>query len=129
MYITIILNIEETGLRCIDVLGLKINCLEKDNKGDYWLVGDQRKVNYKDHKVPISVELAKVVIAQQEICKQKSTSENNPDNYLFVSYRGPRKGKPQTTTTLSTVLNNFYKKVHIRDVNCENYEIKKKALY
>src|SRR5699024_11303053 len=77
-YILIILIMEGRGFRGTDVLGLKINCLEKDNKGDYWLVGDQRKVNYKDHKVPISVELAKVVIAQQEICKQKSTSENNP---------------------------------------------------
>src|SRR5699024_1033599 len=118
---------------------------------DYWLVGDQRKVNYKDHKVPISVELAKVVIAQQEICKQKSTSENNPDNYLFVSYRGPRKDKPQTTAnmsnvlnnitkksnkrkatpqtkaTLSTVLNNFAKKVNIRDVNGEIYRFKNHA--
>src|SRR5699024_12252447 len=81
-YIRIMLIMEGTGFRGTDVLGLKINCLEKDNKGDYWLVGDQRKVNYKDHKVPISKELAKVVIAQQEICKQKSTSENNPDNYL-----------------------------------------------
>src|SRR5699024_3608251 len=104
-YIPINIIMAGRGLRGTDVLGLKINCLEKDNKGDYWLVGDQRKVNYKDHKVPISVELAKVVIAQQEICKQKSTSENNPDNYLFVSYRGPRKGKPQTTATPSTVLN------------------------
>lgn len=126
-YIPIILIMEGTGFRGTDVLGLKINCLEKDNKGDYWLVGDQRKVNYKDHKVPISVELAKVVIAQQEICKQKSTSENNPDNYLFVSYRGPRKGKPQTTATLSTVLNNFAKKVNIRDVNGEIYRFKNHA--
>src|SRR5699024_12230114 len=75
----------------------------------------------------ISVELAKVVIAQQEICKQKSTSENNPDNYLFVSYRGPRKGKPQTTATLSTVLNNFAKKVNIRDINGEIYRFKNHA--
>src|SRR5699024_12294786 len=94
---------EGTGFRGTDVLGLKINCLEKDNKGDYWLVDDQRKVNYKDHKVPISEELAKVVIAQQEICKKKSTSKNNPDNYHLDSYRTTLTGKPQTPSKHSTV--------------------------
>lgn len=123
-YVPIILIIEGTGFRGTDVLGLKINCLERDNKGDYWLVGDQRKVNYKDHKVPISVELAEVIMSQQELCKQNSTVENNPEGYLFVSYRGPRKGKPQTTANLSTVLNNFSKKANIRDVNGEIYRFK-----
>ncbi|MBD8025576.1 tyrosine-type recombinase/integrase [Ureibacillus sp. Re31] len=126
-YIPIVLVMEGSGFRGSDVLGLKINCLEKDNKGDYWLVGDQRKVNYKNHKVPISNELAKVIMSQQEMCKQNSTPDNNPDDYLFVSYRGPRKGKPQTTATLSRVLNDFAKKANIRDVNGDIYKFKNHA--
>jgi integrase len=123
-YVPIILIMEGSGFRGSDVLGLKVNCLERDNKGDYWLVGDQRKVNYKNHKVPISEELAKVIMSQQEICKQNSTPENNPEGFLFVSYRGPRKGKPQTTSTLSRVLNDFAKKANIRDVDGEIYRFK-----
>lgn len=115
---------EGSGFRGTDVLGLKLNCLEKDNQGDYWLVGDQRKVNYKDHKVPISEELAKVIMSQQEICKNKSTPDNNPEDFLFVSFRGPRKGKPQTTATLSRVLNDFAKKAEIRDANGEIYRFR-----
>lgn len=126
-YVPIILVMEGSGFRGSDVLGLKINCLEKDNKGDFWLVGDQRKVNYKNHKVPISEELAEVIMSQQEICKQNSTSKNNPEGFLFVSYRGPRKGKPQTTATLSRVLNEFAKKANIRDVNGEIYRFKNHA--
>lgn len=120
-YIPIILIMEGSGFRGTDVLGLKIDCLDQDNQGDYWLVGDQRKVNYKDHKVPISEELAKVILSQQEITKEKSNSDNNPDNYLFVSYRGPRKGKPKTTSTLSRVLNDFSKKAKVRDSNGNIY--------
>lgn len=123
-YVPIILIMEGSGFRGSDVLGLKINCLERDNNNDYWLIGDQRKVNYKNHKVPISEELAKVIMSQQEICKQNSTVENNPENFLFVSYRGPRKGKPQTTSTLSRILNNFAKQANIRDVNGEIYRFK-----
>lgn len=123
-YVPIILIMEGSGFRGSDVLGLKINCLERDNKGDYWLVGDQRKVNYKNHKVPVSEELAKVIMSQQEICKQNSTPENNPEGLLFVSYRGPRKGKPQTTSTLSRVLNDFAKKANIKDINGEIYRFK-----
>lgn len=126
-YVPIILIMEGTGFRGTDVLGLKINCLERDNKGDYWLVGDQRKVNYKDHKVPITEDLAKVVMSQQEITKKKSTLENNPDSFLFVSFRGPRKGKPLTTAILSIVLNNFSKNADIRDVNGEIYRFKNHA--
>ncbi len=126
-YVPIILVMEGSGFRGSDVLGLKINCLERDNKGDYWLVGDQRKVNYKNHKVPISAELAKVVMSQQEICKQSSTPENNPEGFLFVSYRGPRRGKPQTTATLSRVLKEFAEKANIRDVNGEIYRFKNHA--
>jgi len=126
-YVPIILIMEGSGFRGSDVLGLKINCLEKDNKGDYWLVGDQRKVNYKNHKVPISEELAKVVMSQQEVCKQNSTAENNPEEFLFVSYRGQRRGKPQTTSTLSRVLREFAEKANIKDVNGEIYRFKNHA--
>lgn len=123
-YVPVILIMEGSGFRGSDVLGLKIDCLDKDNKGDYWLIGDQRKVNYKDHKVPISEELAKVILSQQTLTKKNSTKENNPDNYLFVSYRGPRKGKPKTTATLSRVLNDFAKIANITDVNGNIYRFK-----
>lgn len=126
-YVPIVLIMEGSGFRISDVLGLKRDCLEKDNKGDYWLKGDQRKVKYKDHKVPISEELANIIMTQQEVCKTHSTLENNPEKYLFVTYRGPRKGKPQTSATITKVLNDFAKKAEVKDVNGNIYKFNNHA--
>lgn len=126
-YVTIILVMEASGFRASDVLSLKVDCIEQDNDGKWWLVGDQRKVKYKDHKVPISEEIANVIIAQQRLVKEKSNSDNNPKNYLFVRLEGQRKGKPITTAIVNKNLNDMAKSTQILDKDGSVYHFKNHA--
>ncbi|MFL6555026.1 MAG: tyrosine-type recombinase/integrase, partial [Bacillus sp. (in: firmicutes)] len=73
----IILLLEATGFRISDTCALKIDCLIQKEDG-WWIVGEQRKVKDKAHRVPISEEIAKVILTQQELTKRKSSLENNP---------------------------------------------------
>ncbi len=88
---TIVVLLEATGFRISDICALKMDCLTRKEDG-WWIVGEQRKVKHQNHRVPISEEVAMVVLTQQEITKRKSTSEINPFNYLFPTYTGTRKG-------------------------------------
>lgn len=113
-YVPILLLMEASGFRVSDVLGLKIDCLHKDNDEKWWLIGDQRKVKHKEHKVPISDEIANVVMAQRELTKIQSTKENNPDGFLFVRFKGIRKGSPIGVATISNCLQTLAQKVQIQ---------------
>lgn len=126
-YIPILLVMEASGFRGSDVLGLKVDCLKMGKDDKWWLVGDQRKVNYKDHKVPISDEIAAVIMAQQGLTKEQSTPENNPDNYLFVRFTGKRKDKPIDAGTFNKALNRFAKKANIRDEQGNPYHFNNHA--
>ncbi|WGV57746.1 tyrosine-type recombinase/integrase [Brevibacillus brevis] len=115
-YIPIVLVMEASGFRISDVLLLKMNCLLETDNG-WWLIGDQRKVKYKDHKVPISNEVASIIQGQLEIMLELSTKENNPKNYLFANLRGKRRGKPVAAQTISSNLNSFAQKCNIVNKN------------
>lgn len=125
-YIPIILLMEASGFRVSDVLSLKINCLDRRDDG-WWLVGDQSKVKYKDHRVPIDEEIAKVVISQQEIIRPVSTLETNPNNYLFPKLSGSRKGKPLYQGTILENLNKLAHKCKIVDLKGNIYWFKNHA--
>ncbi|MFL6561455.1 MAG: tyrosine-type recombinase/integrase, partial [Bacillus sp. (in: firmicutes)] len=101
----IVLLLEATGFRISDTCALKIDCLIQREDG-WWIIGEQRKVKDKTHRVPVSEEIAKVVLTQTEITKKKSTSETNPFNYLFPTYGGTRNGQP---ISRENVVNNLNK--------------------
>ncbi|WP_170972194.1 tyrosine-type recombinase/integrase [Bacillus yapensis] len=126
-YIPILLVMEASGFRGSDILSLNINCLERDNDDKWWLVGDQSKVKYKDHKVPISQEIAEVIIAQRELIKENSTEDNNPKNYLFPRLKGQRKGLPITTAVFNKNLNDLAKKAEIKDIDRDIYHFRNHA--
>ncbi|MFG3613371.1 tyrosine-type recombinase/integrase [Rummeliibacillus stabekisii] len=109
------LTIEESGFRITDICSLKLDCVFKDGKGGFWLKGDQRKVRKKNHKVPISVELAIVLQAQIEAVKLESNEQNNPKNYLFPILNGRRVGKPVSTPSIARVLNKLAEECDIYD--------------
>lgn len=119
-FVPILIVLEASGFRSIDVLSLKLDCLLKSQDG-WWLVGDQSKVKYKSHKVPISEEVAKTIIAQQKLTKQLSNQINNPHNYLFPTLSGVRVGKPISPRALSRNLNQLAQKCGITDQNGEIY--------
>lgn len=113
-YIPILLILEASGFRISDVLSLKIDCLLEQEDG-YWLVGDQIKVKYRSHKVPISDEVARVIKSQQKLVKENATKETNPNNYLFPVLVGLRVRKPVSANSLSWNLNKFAEELGITD--------------
>ncbi|WP_379546770.1 tyrosine-type recombinase/integrase [Oceanobacillus sojae] len=115
-YMPILIILEASGFRISDVVSLKLDCLLQKDDG-YWLVGDQTKVKYKSHKVPISKEVAKTIKAQQELVLKESTIKTNPNNYLFPTLSGLRVGKPTAPLSLSRNLNAFAAKHDITDKN------------
>lgn len=102
--IPVVILLEASGFRISDVCTLKIDCLIQKEDG-WWIVGDQRKVREKNHRVPISEEIAKVVLSQQKLTKGKTTTETNPLNYLFPTYHGTRKGQPISRDNIVNNLN------------------------
>jgi hypothetical protein len=108
------------------VCTLKVACLIQREDG-WWIVGDQRKVKGKNHRVPISEEIAKVVLSQQKLTREKSTSETNPLNYLFPTYPGTRKGQPIARDNVVNNLNKLAMENNIVDEKGDIYRCKAHA--
>ncbi len=88
--IPVLIVLRASGWRISDVLYLKIEtCLEQDN-GKYWLVGDIQKTRVLGHKIPITREVAAVVLAQIAWVKQHYLPEENPKGWLFPAANAPR---------------------------------------
>jgi integrase len=86
-----------------DVLLLKTEtCLERTDKG-WWICGDISKTQVLGHRVPITKEVAEVIMAQQASMRQESSVEVNPKGYLFLAPSGPRRkqGKPMTSAAIN----------------------------
>ena len=94
----------KTGLRISDVLGLTHDCLVKLNN-KYWIETDIEKTYVEGHRVPIDDELANMLAVLIENSIQYSNEDNNPENYIFVRYKGSRKGKPYSQQWVQKQLN------------------------
>lgn len=104
----------KTGLRICDVLSLKQNCLLKIG-GEYWIESDIRKTYVQGHRLPIDNELASLLSVLIAHSIERSNEENNPDKYIFVRYKGQRKGKPYSQNWIRHRMNAFAWKYDIRD--------------
>jgi integrase len=104
----------KTGLRISDTLELTHDCLIKLN-GKYKIVTDIKKTYVQGHTIPIDDELANILAVLINRSKELSNENNNPHNYIFVRYRGSRKGKPYMQSWINTQLNIFAKKCNIKD--------------
>ncbi len=110
-----------SGWRISDVLYLKMHtCLEQEN-GNFWLGGDIQKTRVLGHKIPITKEVAAVVLAQMEWVRQTYTAEENPKNWLFPASKRCRNsqrfqhGETLEASSIQTVLNHFAAKYPIQD--------------
>lgn len=83
----------KTGLRISDVLGLTSDCLARLN-GKYSIVTDIEKTYVQGHRIPIDDELANILAVLIQQSNENSNQENNPEGFIFIRYRGSRKGKP-----------------------------------
>jgi integrase len=91
--VPVVWTMYKTGLRVSDVLGLKQDCLVKLNN-KFWIETDIEKTYVRGHKIPIDGELANMLAVLIDMAKENSNQDNNPENYIFVRYKGIRKSKP-----------------------------------
>lgn len=124
--IPLVILLEATGFRISDVCTLKIDCLIQKEDG-WWVIGDQRKVKEKNHRVPISEEIAHVVLSQQRLTRRRSTTETNPLNYLFPTYHGARRGQPISRDNVVNNLNKLALENNIVDEKGNIYRCKAHA--
>ena len=113
----------KTGLRISDVLGLKQDCLVKLNN-KFWIETDIEKVYVEGHRIPIDDELANMLAVLIDNSKEYSNQDNNPENYIFVRYKGSRKGKPYSQTWVQENLNLFAIDCNITDELGKRYHFK-----
>lgn len=114
----IVLVMLETGFRISDTLTLKFDCLEKLN-GSYFIKNDIMKVSVKNHRVPITDELADILAVWIEKIKNKSNKYNNPDEFIFVNLDGKRKSRPTDQRWISRKINILAREENITDENGE----------
>lgn len=113
----------KTGLRISDTLRLNHDCLVKLN-GKYQLVTDITKTNVQDHSVPIDDELADILAVLIDKSKRNSNEENNPNRFIFVRFRGLRKGRPFSNDWISEKLNDLAKARSIMGENGDIYHFR-----
>ncbi len=104
----------KTGLRINDVLELTQDCLIRLN-GKYSIRTDVEKTYVKGHKIPIDEQLANMIAVLIHNSKERSNDDNNPDKYIFVRYKGSRKGKPFSQFWVQSKLNELVIQKNITD--------------
>ncbi|WP_214808478.1 MULTISPECIES: tyrosine-type recombinase/integrase [unclassified Exiguobacterium] len=104
----------KTGLRLSDTLELTQDCLGKIN-GKSNLTTDIEKTYVIGHKIPIDDHLADIIAVLIDRSKQNSNDDNNPERYLFVRYRGSRKGRPFSQNFVREELNKLALEKNITD--------------
>ncbi|MCC3685413.1 tyrosine-type recombinase/integrase [Bacillus cereus] len=113
----------KTGHRISDVLGLTTNCLIQLN-GQYSIETDIEKTYVKGHRIPIDEKLAKIIAVLIAKSKENSNQDNNPEGYLFIRYRGQRKGKPFTQAFVREQLNILAIQKNITDESGNSFHFK-----
>lgn len=121
--IPIVILLRASGWRISDVLYLKWDiCLEQEGE-KFSLVGDIQKNRVLGHKIPITQDVAVVVLTQIEWVKQHYTLEENPQNWLFPASKKQygrhsqrfSRGDPRPAEPISASLNRLAKKYQIQD--------------
>src|SRR5437588_6854461 len=129
-YIPIVILLRASGWRISDVLYLKLDtCLEQD--GDkFWLVGDIQKTRVLGHKIPITNEVAAIILTQIAWVKQQYTPEENPKRWLFPAAKHITNsqrflmGDPLNARSVGEMLNRFALRYQIKDEKEEIFHFK-----
>lgn len=121
--IPVVYTMFKTGLRISDVLGLKQDCLVKLNN-KFWVETDIEKTYVEGHRIPIDDELANMLAVLIDNAKKNSNEDNNPENYIFVRYKGTRKGRPYSQNWIRNKLNLLAIDCNITDEIGNRYHFK-----
>ena len=126
-YIPLVILLMETGFRISDILNLRYHhCLFKTDH-QWYLRGDIQKTQVKDHRIPITDDVALVVQACIQVRQNRADVEHNPDNYLFVRTYGSRMGLPPPPHAVADTLNRWATKYHILDDQGKVYHFRNHA--
>jgi len=122
--------LRESGWRGTDVLNLRYDlCLdylwsEKGKEYVPYLCGEITKTGIPLLKIPIRPEVADMVKELAEKVKEQSTAENNPEHYLFNTFKGKDIGLPYSKPAFSKAVKELIDKKGIRDGDGELYHFK-----
>lgn len=118
-YATILLLLEATGKRLIDILNLKKDSIIHIT-GDYWIRFEKTNSRYEFPMVPISKELSDLINTYINKVEELFPGEKNPDNLIFIRYEG-KKGVGRQILQLSFLrnLDRFAEKASIKDESGE----------
>lgn len=126
-YIPLVILLMETGFRISDILNLRYNnCLFKTDH-QWYLRGDIQKTQVKDHRIPITDDVALVVQSCIQFRQNRADVEHNPDKYLFVRTYGSRMGLPPTPHAVADTLNRWATRYHILDDQGKVYHFRNHA--
>ena len=124
-----VLVIQECGFRISELVSLKLDCLQQDSKGGWFINFTHTKIK-KEDIIPISNELAGVIKAQQDYIQNVF---QNKYQYLFCSTkRYFKKGElhdfvPQAKIMPSAQFNKYlnwlFRKFNIHNSSGETYSI------
>lgn len=83
VYLPIVILLRASGWRIADILYLKLDTCLQQTADKFCLVGDMQKTRTLGPQIPLTGEVAAVVLAQLAWVKQHYTSEENPKRWLF----------------------------------------------
>ena len=126
-YVPVVIVMRASGWRISDVLSLRYDkCLEHTSKG-WYLKGDISKVALREHRIPITEDVAKCIASYAEEVAEKSTSFNNPHKLLFNTFHGQRRGISYTASEVLQAINKCAEINDIRDMNGKRFHFKNHA--
>lgn len=126
-YVPVVIIMRASGWRISDVLNLRYDkCLEHTSKG-WYLKGDISKVALRDHRIPITEDIANRIATYAEEVAEKSNSFNNPHKLLFNTFHGQRRGISYTASEVRLAINKCAKKNDIRDMDGKPFHFKNHA--
>lgn len=122
IYIPVVIVLRASGWRISDVLSLKQELCLEYQAGQFWLVGDIQKTRVFNHRIPITQEVATVVLAQIALVMQQYTPEENPHGWLFPAPKNKEayrrrflQGEPLCAGGVNHALNRLAENYRIED--------------
>lgn len=126
-YIPVIVLLRASGWRISDIMALNYNtCLDETESG-WYLCGDITKTAVLGHRVPIDDTIAAVVNQTIFETKANSNIDNNPNQLLFATLTGKRKGSSFSGEAVRNALNNAAVKFNITDGSGKVFHFKNHA--
>ena len=132
-YVPVVLLLRASGWRISDVLSLQLETCLAQAGDKCWLIGDIQKTRVLGHKIPITQEVAAVILAQRAWVKQHYTPSENPHKWLFPASKKRRNyqtqqrfllGNPLKSDAVREALTRFANRCQIQNEQGEIFHFK-----